>query len=67
MKKAGAEVEATARAIKQMPSVKVLVERCGKAVGWQRLLYRMSRLRLLRVPEGEARKIRQPLRRAFLQ
>ena len=33
-------------------------------MGWQRLLYR---LKLLSVPEGEARKICQPLRRAFLQ
>ena len=56
-------MEVTARAIKQMPSVKSLVGRCGKAVGWQRLLYRM---RLLSVPEGEARRICQPLRRAFL-
>ena len=66
--KASAEVEVTARAISQVPSVKSLVhgepERCGKAVGWQRLLYR---LRLLSVPEGEARKICQPLRKAFLQ
>ena len=62
--KASAEVEVTARAIRQMPAVKSLVERCGKAVGWQRLLYR---LKLLSVPEGEARKICQPLRRAFLQ
>ena len=62
--KAAAEVEVTARAIRQMPSVKSLVERCGKAVGWQRLLYRM---RLLSVPVGEARRICQPLRRAFLQ
>ena len=29
MKKAGAEVEVTARAIRQMPSVKSLVEMCG--------------------------------------
>ena len=42
-------VEVIARAIKQMPSVKSLVKRCEKAVGWQRLLYR---LRLLSVPEG---------------
>ena len=62
--KAAAEVEVTARAIRQMPSVKSLVERCGKAVGWKRLLYRM---RLLSVPMGEARWICQPLRRAFLQ
>ena len=34
MEKAGAEVEVTARAIRQMPSVKSLVEGCGKAVGW---------------------------------
>ena len=47
--KAKAEVEVTARAIRQMPSVKSLVERCGKAVGWKRLLYR---LRLLSVPGG---------------
>ena len=47
-----------------MPSVKSLVERCGKAVGWQRLSYRM---RLLSVPEGVARRICQPLRREFLQ
>ena len=40
------------------------MERRGKAVGWQRLLYR---LKLLSVPEGEARKICQPLRKAFLQ
>jgi hypothetical protein len=32
--KAAAEVEVTARAIRQMPSVKSLVERCGKAMGW---------------------------------
>ena len=31
--KAKAEVEVTARAIRQMPAVKSLVERCGKAVG----------------------------------
>ena len=62
--KAAAEVEVTARAIRQMPSVKSLVERCGKAVGWQRLLYR---LRLLSTPEGEARRICQPLRKAFLK
>ena len=53
--KASAEVEVTARAIRQMPAVKSLAERCGKAVGWQRLLYR---LKLLSVPEGEAH--RQP-------
>ena len=47
--KASAEVEVTARTIRQMPAVKSLVERCGKAVGWQRLLYR---LKLLNVPEG---------------
>ena len=47
-----------------MPTVKSLVERCGKAVGWQRLLYRLE---LLSVPEGEARKFCQPLRGAFLQ
>ena len=40
MEKAGAEVEVTARAIRQMPSAKALVERCSKAVRWQRLLYR---------------------------
>ena len=55
--KASAEVEVIARAIRQMPSVKSLVERCGKAVGWQRLLYR---LRLLSAPEKEAREICQP-------
>ena len=44
--------------------MKSLVERCGKAVGWQRLSYRM---RLLSVPEGVARRICQPLRRGFLQ
>ena len=54
VEKAGAEVEVTARVIRQMPSVKSLVERCGKAVGWQRLSYRM---RLLSVPEGVARRI----------
>ena len=32
-----------------MSAVKSLVERCGKAVGWQRLLYM---LKLLSVPEG---------------
>ena len=32
--KVSAEVEVTARAIRQMPSVKSLVERCGEAVGW---------------------------------
>jgi hypothetical protein len=64
MKKAGAEVEVTARAIRQMPSVKSLVEMCGKAVGWQRLLFRTK---LLSVPGEEMRKICQPLRRAFLQ
>ena len=31
--KARAEVEVTARAIRQMPGVKSLVERCGKAMG----------------------------------
>ena len=41
---ASAEVEVTARAIRQMPAVKPLVERCGKAVGWQRLLYRLKLL-----------------------
>ena len=64
MKKAGAEVEVTARAIRQMPSVKSLVEMCGKGVGWQRLLFRTK---LLSVPGEEVRKICQPLRRAFLQ
>jgi hypothetical protein len=54
VEKAGAEMEVSARAIRQMPSVKSLVERCGKAVGWQRLLYRM---RLLSVRVGEARRI----------
>ena len=49
-----AEVEVTARSIRQMPSAKSLVERCGTAVGWQRLLYRM---RLLSVSVGEARRI----------
>ena len=63
-KKASVEVEVTARAIRQMLAVKSLVERCGRAVGWQRLL---CRLKLLSVPEGEARKICQPMRRAFLQ
>ena len=63
-KKAGAEVEVTARAIRQMPSVKPLVEICGKAVGWQKLLYRTK---LLSVPGEEVRKICQPLRRAFLR
>ena len=62
--KAGAEVEVTARAIRQMPSVKSLVEGYGKAVWWQRLLYRMW---LLSVPKGETRGLCQPLRRAFLQ
>ena len=33
MEKAGAEVEVTARDIRQMPSVKPLVEMCSKAVG----------------------------------
>ena len=47
-----------------MPSVKSLVEMCGKAVGWQRLLFRTK---LLSVPGEEVRKICQPLRRAFLQ
>ena len=55
-----------ARAIRQMPAVKSLVERCGKDVGWQRLLYTYRR-GLLSVPKGEAREIYQPLRRAFLQ
>ena len=64
VEKAGDEVEVSARAIRQMPSVKSTVERCGKTVEWQRLLYRM---RLLSVPVGEARRICQPLRRAFLQ
>ena len=32
--KAATEVEVTARAIRQMPSMKSLVERCGKAMGW---------------------------------
>ena len=49
-----AEVEVTARAIRQMPSVKPLVEMCGKAVGWQRLLYRMK---LLSVSGEEVRRI----------
>ena len=53
--------EVTARAIRRMTLVKSLVERCGQAVGWQRLLYR---LRLLIVPQVEARKISQPLRKA---
>ena len=62
---ASAEVEMTARAIRQMPAVKSPVEGCEKAVGGgQRLLYW---LKLLSVHEGEARKICQPLRRAFLQ
>ena len=47
-----------------MASVKPLMEMCGKAVDWQRLLYRM---RLLSVPVGRARRICQPLRKAFLQ
>ena len=47
-----------------MPTIKSLVEVCGKAVGWQRLLYR---LKLLGVPEGEARKVCQHPRSAFLQ
>ena len=36
VEKVGAEVgvASTARAIKQMPSMNSLVERCGKAVGW---------------------------------
>ena len=34
VEKAGAEVEVTARVIRQMPAVKPLVEMCGKAVGW---------------------------------
>ena len=42
--KAGAEVEVTARAIRQIPSVKPLVEMCSRAVGWQRLLYRTKLL-----------------------
>ena len=64
MQKAGAEVEVTARAIRQMPSVRSLVEMCGKAVGWQRLLFRTK---LLSVPGEEVRRVCQPLRRAFLQ
>ena len=64
VEKAAAEAEVTARAIRQMPSIKSLVERCGKAVGWQQVLYR---LRLLSVPERQARKVCQPLRRAYLQ
>ena len=64
VKKAGAEVEVAARAIRQMPTVKPLVEMCGKAVGWQRLLYRMKRLS---VSGEEVRRICQPLRKAFLQ
>ena len=62
--KTAAEVKVTARAIRQIPSAKSLAERCGKAVGWQRLSYKM---RLLSVPDGVARRICQPLRRAFLQ
>ena len=62
--KTGAQVEVTARAIRQMSSMESLVEMCGKAVGWQRLLYRMK---LLSVPVGGAKRICQPLRRAFLQ
>ena len=57
------EVAITARAISQMPPVKSLVERCGKAVGWQRMLYRV---RLLTIPVGKVRVICQPLRRAVL-
>ena len=34
VEKAGAEVEVTVRAIRQMPALKPLVEMCGKAVGW---------------------------------
>ena len=64
LEKAEAEVEVTARAIRLLPTVRALVERCGTAVGWQRLLYR---LRLLSVPEGEARRVCQPLRKAFLK
>ena len=64
MEKAGAKVEVTARAIRQIPAVKPLVEMCGKAVAWQRLLYRMK---LLSVTGEEVRRICQPLRRAFLQ
>ena len=33
VEKAGAEMEVTARAIRQMHAVKPLVEMCGKAVG----------------------------------
>ena len=40
-------MEVTARAIRQMPLVKPLVEMCSKAVGWQRALYRTK---LLSVP-----------------
>ena len=54
----------TARAIRQMPSVKPLVERLSKAVGWQRLLYRVK---LLSIPGEVVRRVCQPLRRAFLQ
>ena len=36
----------------------------GKAVGWQKLLFR---LRLLSVPGAKAREICQPLRRAILK
>ena len=64
VEKAGAGVELTARAIRQMPSAKPLVEMCSKAVGWQRLLYRTK---LLSVSGEEVRRICQPLRRAFLQ
>ena len=64
VEKAGAEVEATARAIRQMPSVKPLVEMCNKAVGWQTLLYKTK---LLSVSGEEVRRICQPSRRAFLQ
>ena len=54
----------TARAIRQMPSLKPLVEMCSKAVGWQRLIYRTK---LLHVSGEGVMKICQPLRRAFLQ
>ena len=64
VEKAGAEVEVTARAIRQMLAVKPLVEMCSTAVGWQRLLYIMK---LLSVSGEEVRRICQPLRKAFLQ
>ena len=65
VRKAGDEVKVTARAIRQMPSVKPLVEVCGNAVlGVAEAAVQDEAAEC--VSGEEVRKICQPLRRAFL-